>query len=102
MRDDILEGRWAPPVSDGSGRDRALARRALDLLARAGYRVARRRRWSNARGSPLGFEILVKTRQEERLALAYSRAWRASASTATVRLVDEVQFSAAARASTST
>ena len=28
---------------------------------------------SNARGEPLAFEILVKTRQEERLALAYSR-----------------------------
>ena len=25
VRSDILEGRWAPPVSDGSGRDRAMA-----------------------------------------------------------------------------
>ena len=42
VRDDILEGRWAPPVSDGSGRDRALARTALDLLAEAGYALTRR------------------------------------------------------------
>ena len=28
-RDDILEGRWAPPKSDGSGRDRDMARHAI-------------------------------------------------------------------------
>src|SRR5450755_1445218 len=37
VRADVMEGQWAPPVSDGSGRDRALAHRALDLLGEAGY-----------------------------------------------------------------
>jgi peptide/nickel transport system substrate-binding protein len=91
VRPDILEGRWAPPVSDGSGRDRALARRALDLLARAGY-VLRGGALSNARGKPLAFEILVKTREEERLALAYSQGLARIGVAATVRLVDETQF----------
>ena len=72
VRDDILEGRWAPPVSDGTGRDRALARKALDLLAAGRLRAARRRHWSTRAAAPLSFEILVKNRQEERLALAYS------------------------------
>jgi peptide/nickel transport system substrate-binding protein len=91
VRDDILEGRWAPPVSNGSGRDRALARTALDLLARAGYAL-RGATLVDARGRPLSFEILVKNLQEERLALAYSASLARIGVTATVRLVDEVQF----------
>jgi len=91
VRDDILEGRWAPPVSDGSGRDRALARRALDLLAKAGYAL-RGDALTNARGEPLAFEVLVKSRQEERLALAYSRSLERVGVRVQVRLVDEVQF----------
>ncbi len=91
VRDDILEGRWAPPVSDGTGRDRALARKALDLLAAAGYAL-RGQTLVDARGRPLSFEILVKNLQEERLALAYSASLARIGVTATVRLVDEVQF----------
>ena len=34
VRDDILEGRWEPPVPDGSGRDRTMAQRALGSLAK--------------------------------------------------------------------
>ena len=37
VRDDVMEGRWRAPVSDGSGRDRAVAKTALDELAAAGY-----------------------------------------------------------------
>ncbi len=91
VREDVMEGRWAPPVSDGSGRDRTLARRALDLLAQAGYSL-RGDIMSNARGAPLAFEILVKTRQEERLALAYSQSLARIGVNAVVRLVDEVQY----------
>ena len=36
VRADILEGHWRPPVNDGTGRDREMAKRALDLLAAAG------------------------------------------------------------------
>ena len=91
VREDILEGRWAPPASDGSGRDRALARHALDLLAKGGYAL-RGDALTLARGEPLAFEILVKSRQEERLALAYSRSLSRIGVVAVVRLVDEVQF----------
>ncbi|MGD1037862.1 MAG: extracellular solute-binding protein [Roseiarcus sp.] len=91
VRDDVMEGRWAPPASDGSGRDRALARRALDLLRQAGYSLSGGA-LSNARGEPLAFEILVKTRQEERLSLAFSRSLARIGVEANVRLVDEVQY----------
>jgi peptide/nickel transport system substrate-binding protein len=90
-RSDILDGRWSPPVSDGTGRDRALARKALDQLGAAGFAL-RGATLVDARGRPLSFEILVKTPQEERLALAYSANLARIGVTATVRLVDEVQF----------
>ena len=91
VRDDVMEGRWAPPVSDGSGRDRALAHGALDLLGKAGYAL-RGDALTNGHGQPLAFEILVKSRQEERLALAYSRSLARIGVNAVVRLVDEVQY----------
>jgi peptide/nickel transport system substrate-binding protein len=91
VRADVLEGQWAPPVSDGSGRDRTLARRALDLLAGAGY-LLKDGALVNAQGRPIAFEILVKNRQEERLALAYAQSLARIGAAASVRLNDEVQY----------
>jgi len=90
-REDILEGRWRPPVSDGSGRDREVARRALAELGLAGYGL-QGGVLSDRGGTPLAFEILVKTRTEERLALAYARMLARIGVAAQVRLVDETQF----------
>ncbi|MFZ0207935.1 MAG: ABC transporter substrate-binding protein, partial [Roseiarcus sp.] len=91
VREDILEGKWAPPVSDGSGRDRALARQALDELKAAGWALTEGT-MRDPRGERLAFEILVKTREEERLALVYSQSLARIGVVATVRLVDEVQY----------
>jgi peptide/nickel transport system substrate-binding protein len=91
VRADVMDGQWAPPVSDGSGRDRALARRALELLAQAGY-VLKDGALANSRGERVAFEILVKNRQEERLALAYSQNLARIGVAATVRMNDEVQY----------
>src|SRR5829696_2484298 len=35
VRPNVLDGTWAPPVSDGSGRDRTILRRALAVLSDA-------------------------------------------------------------------
>jgi peptide/nickel transport system substrate-binding protein len=91
VRDDVMEGRWRAPVSDGSGRDRAIAKNALEELAAAGYSL-RDGRLVGAHGAPLTFEILVRNRDEERLALAYARNLARIGVAANVRLVDEVQF----------
>jgi peptide/nickel transport system substrate-binding protein len=91
VRDDVMEGAWRAPVSDASGRDRAIAKSALDELAAAGYSL-RDGRLVDAHEAPLAFEILVKNRDEERLALAYARNLARIGVTANVRLVDEVQF----------
>jgi peptide/nickel transport system substrate-binding protein len=91
VRDDVMKGEWRAPVSDASGRDRAIAKSALDELAAAGYSL-RDGRLVDAHGAPLAFEILVRNRDEERLALAYARNLARIGVAANVRLVDEVQF----------
>jgi peptide/nickel transport system substrate-binding protein len=88
---EALAGTWTPPVSDGSGRDRSLAQRALARLANAGF-VLRDGALTDRAGAPFRFEILVKRRIEERLALAYSRALARIGVEAKVRLVDDTQF----------
>jgi peptide/nickel transport system substrate-binding protein len=92
IRPAILDGTWALPVSDGSGRDRATLAAALKLLREAGYEldggVMRRR----ADGAPLSFEILVSTRDQERIALAYARDLKRAGIAAAIRVVDAVQF----------
>lgn len=90
VRADILDGSWSPPQNDGSGRDRAVARRALDLLAAAGYRLEGDRLIKD--NAPVAFEIMVKDRAQERLALNYAGSLRRIGVEAGVRLVDEVQY----------
>jgi peptide/nickel transport system substrate-binding protein len=90
VREDILEGRWRPPVSDGSGNDRTMPKRALELLGEAGYALENGRLSKD--GEPLAFEIMVKDRSQERLALNYADSLARIGVTAKVRLVDEVQY----------
>ena len=85
-----MEGRWLPPNNDGSGRDREMARRALALLADADYRLSNGVLVKN--GVPVAFEIMVKDRNQERLALNYAGSLRRIGVDAAVRLVDEVQY----------
>lgn len=91
VREDFLEGRWLPPRADGTGRDRKLARKGLDLLAGAGYTL-QDGALHDANGKPLNFEIMVKSRDEERLALNFAQSLRPAGISADVRLVDEAQY----------
>ncbi|MEM8665084.1 MAG: extracellular solute-binding protein, partial [Pseudomonadota bacterium] len=83
---EVIEGTWTPPVSDGSGRDRNNIRAALALFAQAGWRI-KDGALTDAAGEPFTFEILVATRDDERLALAYARMLRPVGITANVRFV---------------
>src|SRR6195256_5331093 len=92
IRPDILDGSYRLPVTDGSGRDRTTLRSALTLLSEAGYDLdgtVLRQRTTKA---PLTFEILVTTRDQERIALAYTRDLKRAGIEAKVRAVDAVQF----------
>jgi peptide/nickel transport system substrate-binding protein len=89
---DILDGSYRLPVTDASGRDRATLRAALTLLSEAGYDLdgaVLRQRTTKAR---LTFEIMVTTRDQERIALAYQRDLKRAGIEASIRAVDPVQF----------
>jgi peptide/nickel transport system substrate-binding protein len=92
VRADVLAGTWAPSVTDGSGRDRGTLKRALALLDAAGYSLVGTELRARANGAPFTFEILVTTRDQERLALAYSTQLKRAGITVQVRMVDAVQF----------
>src|SRR5262249_53522623 len=92
VRPDVMDGTWAPPVSDGSGRDRAMLKRALALLSAAGYELKGTELRERTTGRPFTFEILVTTRDRERLALALARDLKRAGIAANVRLLDSIQY----------
>lgn len=92
VRADILDGTYRLHVSDGSGHDRAALRRALDLLAAAGFALKGREMRNNATGEVLAFEILVTSRDQERVAITYAQALARAGIRASVRALDAVQF----------
>ena len=89
---DIIDGRYRLPVSDESGRDRTTLRHALTLLSEAGYDLDGNVLRQRASRAPFGFEILVTTRDQERIALAFKRDLRRAGIEMAVRAVDGVQF----------
>jgi peptide/nickel transport system substrate-binding protein len=92
VRPDVLDGTYAPPASDGSGRDREALGRALALLRDAGYDLAGSTLKSRAGGQPLAFEIMVTTKDQERVALAYAQNLKRAGIEARIRMVDAVQY----------
>ena len=92
VRADFMDGTWQPPVTDGSGRDRNTLKRALALLETAGYALDGTVLRQRGTRRPLTFEILVSTRDQERLALAFSRDLKRAGIVARTRVVDAVQY----------
>jgi peptide/nickel transport system substrate-binding protein len=88
----ILDGSYRLPTTDGSGRDPTALREALNLLSQAGYDLDDAVLRQRSSQTPLTFEILVTTRDQERIALAFSRDLKRAGIAATVRAVDAVQF----------
>jgi peptide/nickel transport system substrate-binding protein len=89
---DIMDGSYRLPVTDGSGRDRTTLRAALKLLSEAGYDLDGTVLRNRATKAPFTFEILVTTRDQERVALAFQRDLRRAGIGPSVRSVDPVQF----------
>jgi peptide/nickel transport system substrate-binding protein len=89
---DILDGSYRLPVTNGSGRDRKTLSAALTLFAQAGYKLDGGVLRHRATHTPLTFEILATTRDQERVALAYARDLKRAGIAVSVRVVDAVQF----------
>ena len=92
VRPDVMDGTWRPPVTDGSGTDRKALRTAFELLTEAGYKRNGNALVKADTGEPLAFEILVKTPEDEKLALALQRTCALLGAKVGVRRVEPLQY----------
>jgi peptide/nickel transport system substrate-binding protein len=92
VRPDFMDGQWQPPVTDGTGRDRTTLKRALDLLHAAGYDLDGTVLRERATRRPFTFEIMVTSKDQERIAIAFSRDLKRAGIAIRIRVVDAVQY----------
>jgi microcin C transport system substrate-binding protein len=87
----VFDEVWRPPVSDVSGQDRRLLKRASDLLAAAGW-TRKGNRLVDAAGQPFVIEFLESDTVLERVLGPFVRNLQALGIDASIRLVDPSQF----------
>ena len=92
VRPEVMDGTYDPPVSDGSGTDRASLRKAFDLLKAAGYERKGDALVNIASDAPLAFEVLVREVEDENLALAMQRTCALLGVKIDVRRIESLQF----------
>ncbi len=84
---------FVPPVSDGSGSDRNLLRRAMRLLDEAGWKIKDGRR-ANAKGEPVTIEFLLNEPTFQRHHNAFINGLKSVGLEANIRMVDPAQYRA--------
>ncbi|RPI31423.1 MAG: ABC transporter substrate-binding protein, partial [Hyphomicrobiaceae bacterium] len=87
---DVLAGKQRFPTNDGNGDNRANLQAAFKLFTEAGYRLENNILVKD--GSPLTFEFLAQTRQQERLMLSYARTLERLGIAVRIRQVDPSQY----------
>jgi peptide/nickel transport system substrate-binding protein len=92
VRAEVMDGTYAPPVSDGSGVDRKNLGIAFQLLKEAGYERQGNVLVHAATGAPLAFEILARDQNEENLALALQRSCARIGVEIAVRRTEPLQY----------
>jgi peptide/nickel transport system substrate-binding protein len=93
LRADYMDGSYQLPVSDGSGKDRKLLRKAVSLLAEAGWKIAEGK-LVNADGKPFAFAVTLGASDYEPIALHYQRSLALIGIDMQIKLVDAAQFTA--------
>src|SRR5712692_4635775 len=91
--DTVFGTPFVPPVSDGSGQDRALLRKASALLQEAGFAVKDGKR-VNANGEPITFEFLLDEASFQPHHMPLIKNLGTLGIDATLRVVDPVQYNA--------
>lgn len=89
---DIINGSFNLPVSDGTGRNRRTLRAALQLLEEAGWVIRDGKLTNSSTGELFVFELLVVSRDQERLALSFASSLEKAGIDVQVRLVDSSQY----------
>jgi len=89
--DEVFGEPYLPPVSDGSGQDRALLRKASHLLQQAGYPIKDGKR-VDAKGEPVTFEFLIDEPTFQPHHMPFIKNLATLGIDATLRVVDPVQF----------
>ena len=91
--DEVFGDPYLPPVTDGSGQDRPLLRKANVLLTQAGFTLKDGKR-VDPKGNPFTIEFLVDDPTFEPHHLAYIKNLALLGINATIREVDAVQYKA--------
>jgi microcin C transport system substrate-binding protein len=91
--DGVFGEPFVPPVSDGSGQDRALLRKGSQILADAGFPIKGGKR-VNAKGEPVTFEFLIDDPTFEPHHMPFIKNLKTLGIEATLRIVDAVQYQA--------
>ena len=91
--DEVFGEPYRPPVSDGSGQDRALLRRASQLLQAAGYTIKNGRRVV-LNGETITLEFLIEEPNFQPHHMPYIKNLGQIGIEATLRIVDPVQYRA--------
>ncbi|MGE0210492.1 MAG: extracellular solute-binding protein [Parvibaculaceae bacterium] len=91
LEEPFLDGSYRLPMSDGSGRDRANLRRAMDLLNQAGWTL-KDGKLVNAAGQPMQFEMLAQGVSHEQIGLHLQRSLASIGITLTLRRVDSAEL----------
>jgi microcin C transport system substrate-binding protein len=89
--DDVFGDPYLPPVSDGSGADRALLRKATQLLNEAGWTIRDGKR-RNAKGEQLTVEFLIDEPTFQPHHMPFIKNLGTIGIDANLRVVDAVQF----------
>ncbi len=88
----VMDGTYALPEGDASGRNRENRRKALALLGEAGYALKGGKLVNSKTGAPFTFEILAATKGQERLLLSYARMLKQIGIDVSLRQVDAAQY----------
>jgi microcin C transport system substrate-binding protein len=91
--DEVFGEPFVPPVSDGSGADRALLRKGSQLLQEAGFAIKNGKR-VNAKGEPITFEFLLDEPTFQPHHMPYIKNLSTLGIEATLRIVDPAQYRA--------
>jgi microcin C transport system substrate-binding protein len=91
--DQVFREPFVPPVSDGSGQDRALLRKASQMLQEAGFPIKNGKR-INLLGEPITFEFLLDEPSFQPHHMPLIKNLATLGIDATLRIVDPVQFRA--------